>query len=245
MELALRAAEAGNVAKSAFLSVMSHELRTPLNHILGPCEYVAEELPEGDLKQMLETATKAAAHLTDLLQRILNFSELSGESGTVPRLIDDPELWLDLELQQYVELASERGFTIEISVDRKMPEQFMADEAALSGILSALVDNALRYSDPGTVRVAFSCKDAIVCLAVTDPGPALSESQKEAVFKPFHQLDMSCRRFHGGIGLGLSLCRRYADRCGGDIKVKTDPEGGNRFEFTFPLMESDSSIKES
>lgn len=238
LKVALRAAEAGNEAKSAFLSVMSHELRTPLNQILGPCEFVAEELPEGDAKQMLKLAVEAAVHLTNLVQRILEFSELGGEAGSVLRRIDDPELWFDLALQQYAARASEQGFTIEMSIDRTMPEQFMADEAALSAILSALIDNALRYSDPGTVRVTCLREDDKVCLAVADPGPALSDSQREALFKPFHQLDMSHQRSHGGIGLGLCLCRRYAARCGGTIEVKTDPEGGNRFEFTFPLIEA-------
>lgn len=234
---ALRAADAGNEAKAAFLSVISHELRTPLNHILGPCEFVAEELPEGELKQMTKTAANAAAHLTQLVQRILNFSDAGGDTGGKTLPIDDARLWMELAMQKHATTAKEQGCPLEMTVGEEIPESFLADETALSEILDALLDNALRYAAPGSVRVELKAGQAAgtLCLAVVDGGPQLDESQRKTLFEPFQQMDMSLRRVHGGIGLGLGLCRRYATRCGGTIEAKSDSGGGNRFEFVFPI----------
>jgi PAS domain S-box-containing protein len=238
---ALRAANAGNEAKAAFLSVISHELRTPLNHILGPCEFVAEELPEGELKQMVTTAANAATHLTQLVQRILNFSEAGGDTGSMPRLIDDISLWVELALQKHTALAEERGSSIEVSMEETVPESFLVDETALLEIFDGLIDNALKYTKPGPVRIELGIDTYghMLRLSVIDGGPQLDALQREALFQPFHQVDMSHRRTHDGIGLGLCLCHRYASRCGGSIEAKPDPDGGNRFEFVFPVSRVD------
>lgn len=235
METALGEARAGSEARAAFLSVISHELSTPLNHILGPCEMVAQEMPAGESKKLLENAIEAAHHLTGLVQRIIRFSELGSLTASELRILDDPDLWLELALQRHREIAAERGFSIVHSVSENFPETFGVDETALNEILSALLDNALEYASPGPIRVELSMKEGKARLAVIDPGPALSEAEKALLFKPFQQVDMSSRREHPGIGLGLCLCRRYAKRCGGSIKVKTDPGGGNRFVFIFPI----------
>lgn len=235
METALREARAGSEARAAFLSMISHELSTPLNHILGPCEMVAEEMPAGESKKLLENAIDAAHHLTGLVQRIIRFSELGSQTASELRILDDPNLWLELALQRHREIAAERGFSIVHSVSEDFSETFAVDETALNEILKALMDNALEYASPGSIRVELTMKQGKGRLAVIDPGPALSEAEKAHLFKPFQQGDMSSRREHPGVGLGLCLSRRYAERCGGSIKVKTDPGGGNRFVFTFPI----------
>lgn len=235
MEQALHEAEAGLEAKAAFLSIISHELRTPLNHILGPCELVADDLPAGASRALLENAIQAGHHLTDLVQRIIRFSELGIPSERQLRLIADPEAWLNSALQPYAGLAKKKGATLRAAVNKDFPEIFTADEAALSEILTILVDNALEYSTPGTIRVELSAELPNARLAVIDPGPVLSQAGKKRLFQLFQQLDMSHTREHPGIGLGLCLARRYADRCGGSIEVNEDPGGGNRFEFVFPI----------
>jgi len=242
LEAALRQAEAGSRAKAAFISVISHELRTPLNHILGPTELVAEDLPPGESKELLETSIKAARHLSELMLRIIRFSELGGQPESQLQQIDDPARWLECALKPYAEIAREKGSTLAAAVSPDFPEVFAADEAALAEILTILVDNAFEHAAPGSIRVELAYQQPHARLAVIDPGPALSEADKARLFQPFQQLDMSHTRQHPGMGLGLSLCRRYADRCGGSIEVNTDPGGGNRFEFVFPVSTSAPEI---
>lgn len=238
LERALQEARAGSEARAAFISVISHELRTPLNHIVGPCELVAEELPQGESRDLLETAIQAAHRLTELVQRIIRFSELSGATESEIRLIESPRLWVELAVQPYAQKATEKGYELKYSVSEDFPESFAADEAALSEILAEFLKNAVEYSHPGTIRVELSWAQTKAQLAVIDPGPAISEMEKEKLFEPFQQLNMSSTRLHQGIGLGLCLCQRYADRCGGSIALHRDPGGGNCFEFVMPARQT-------
>lgn len=238
LEAALRQAEAGSRAKAEFLSVVSHELRTPLNHILGPCELVAEELPPGESKELLVNAVKATHHLSGLVQRMIRFSELDGESGSLLHEIADPANWLDALIQPYHHIARTKGFTLLATVSQDLPNVLQADTAALSEILRLLLDNALEFSHPGTLQIELGSELPYARLVVIDSGPVIPAEQREQLFEPFQQIDMSHTREHRGIGLGLGLCRRYANRCGGSITLKPDSGGGNRFEFVFPINEN-------
>lgn len=238
LEEALRQARAGDEAKAAFLSIISHELRTPLNHIVAPCELVLEDLAPGESRDLLETAIQAAHGMTELVQRIIRFSELSGETESELHAIESPQFWLEFAVQAWAQEASTKGFKLECTVSEDFPESFAADEAALSEILEEFLKNALEYSRPGTIRIELSRAQEKARLAVIDPGPAISEIEKEKLFKPFQQLNMSSTRSHQGIGLGLCLCQRYAQRCGGSIELHQDSAAGNRFEFLFPTRQS-------
>ncbi len=242
MKRALREAQAGDEAKAAFLSVISHELRTPLNHIVGPCEMVAEEMSDRETKQLLETAIQAGHHLTELVDRIIRYSELGGQTTNELRWIEDAKIWLEMALQRHHERAKMKGFSLKYSVSEDCLETFTADETAVTEILDAFINNALEHSSPGTIRVELSSAPPNARLAVVDPGPVISEQSKKHLFQPFQQLDMSRTRSHAGIGLGLCLCRRYAERCGGSIEVKTDRDRGNRFEFIFPIATKDEYL---
>lgn len=102
-------------------------------------------------------------------------------------------------------------------------------------IISNLLSNAIKFTAAGAVTIAADAGPQGVVIAVEDQGPGLDSGQLEQLFQPFHQADNGIDRHHGGVGLGLSICRRLADLMGGHITVHTSPGAGARFVVSLPL----------
>jgi len=235
LESARSAAEAAVRAKSAFLSVVSHELRTPLNHVLGPCEFLAEELRDPEQRKLLRLAVDAGNHLLVLVERILRFSENEGHRAPRVLAVDDAALWLDLLVQRFADDARRSGHRIRTALGDRFPTAFEVDESTLGFVAGAFIDNALRFSTPGEIRVSLvRASPDTGLLTVVDGGPGVEHPIREKLFTPFFQADMSDRRNREGLGLGLALCARHAAAAGG--RVYFEPAGGgSAFAYEFPL----------
>jgi len=227
-----------NQAKDEFLGVMSHELRTPLNVTLGYLQMLQEGFL-GNLSeqqsQALGTALKHAGDLHAMIENIMQVTKL--EAGAVvvgKRLIDLVEL-LD-------ELKSKYGYPLDknVALSWQYPARLPAintDRAKLATILQNLIDNAIKFTDRGTVKISarFVVERESIELTVADTGIGIPEESLTEIFEMFRQLDSSNTREHEGVGLGLYLVRKLANLIGAKISVESTPGQGAIFTVGLPV----------
>jgi signal transduction histidine kinase len=229
-------AKAANRAKSDFLATMSHELRTPLNAIGGYVDLMDMGLrgPVNEAQRRdLNRIRAAQQHVLGLISSMLDLSRI--EAGRVsydlqPVALDSFLLGLDV-------LVAPQAATKSFTLDYIPPDPTLgalADREKLRQILLNLVSNAIRHTPSGGRITLDACEvDADhVAVRVSDTGPGIPESKREAIFEPFVQLDRTLSQPREGVGLGLSISRDLARGMGGELSVSNQPTGGACFTLT-------------
>jgi DICT domain-containing protein/signal transduction histidine kinase len=226
-------------ARSNLIAITGHELRTPLSTILVCLESLANEPDMSpELQQvMLSTALTDAERLRKLVQDFLILSRL--ESGRVEWHTEA------IDLQECVDLAlsSIRTRTqpeslpdIAVDIPDRLP-RIQADGEWLVEVLSKLLDNACKFTDPpGEIRIqAHETDEQMIEVAVSDTGRGIEPDRLEIVFDRFYQEEGALRRTTGGTGLGLAICRQIIRHLGGKIWAKSlGKDRGSTFYFTLP-----------
>ena len=225
LSLALEAAAASSQAKSQFLATMSHELRTPLNAIIGFSEILKSEAlgPLGNPRygEYVTDIHDSGRHLLSLINDVLDFSK--AEAGR----LDLREEALDLRevVTDCLRLVAPGAREAEISVSADLPAAapvVVADARRLKQIALNLLSNALKFTPAGgAVRVSLSFDNSGVTLVVADTGIGMTAQQIPIALEPFGQVDSSLSRRHEGTGLGLPLCRRFAEAHGGSLTIES------------------------
>ena len=232
-------AQEANRAKSRFISSVSHELRTPLNAIHGFAQLMQMERQMGlgsEHSDYLAEILKASQHLDQLVADVLDLSAAQAER---------PELALQMvevgpvmaECADLVRLqAQSQGLTFEL--DLPPPGvQVMADPRRLRQVLLNLLGNALKYNRPaGRVTLGYQCLAGRIRLVVEDTGLGVDAAQQAHLFEPFQRLGRENSAIQG-TGIGLSLCREFAELMGAQMGVLSEPGVGSRFWIELGLLE--------
>jgi len=248
LRTALVRAEAADRLKSAFLATMSHELRTPLNSIIGfsgiLLQGLAGELNAEQSKQ-LGMVRSSARHLLDLINDVLDLSKIEAgqlEMRCASFLLKDS---LERALAIVKPLAEAKGLGLNWEMDHDLGEM-MGDQRRVEQILLNLLNNAIKFTDSGTVGLsALLVHDDVrppgapwvpaVRIDVVDTGIGMRQEDQGSLFRPFRQIDCGLTRSHEGTGLGLAICRRLAKLMHGDIQVVSEWGKGSRFTVTLPM----------
>lgn len=237
--------EALERTRSNLIAITGHELRTPLSTILICLESLHQEpdMPVEMRKIMLDTALTDAERLRKLVQDFLKLSHL--ESGRVDW---NPE---SLGLKECIDLAISGIRThhnqnqvpdIETEVPPNLP-LVQADGEWLVELLSKLLDNACKFTDPdGKVTINAKCnQEQMVEVIISDTGRGIEPNRLYAVFERFYQEEGSLRRSVGGTGLGLAISKQIVNGWGGEIWADSPGKNqGSQFHFTIPYVEGDS-----
>jgi signal transduction histidine kinase/DNA-binding response OmpR family regulator len=226
--------------KSQFLANMSHELRTPLNAIIGLTEMLhedARDLKRAEELEPLERVLRAAHHLLELINDILDLSKIEAgrmdmhvETFAVAPLVDDV-------ITTISPAAAKNGNKITVYCPQDIG-QMHADQTRIRQALLNLVSNANKFTEQGCVTVdvarVISNGSEEITMAVSDTGIGMSSEQVGRLFQEFVQADSSTTRKYGGTGLGLSISRRFCQMMGGEITVESQLGKGSKFTMRLP-----------
>ena len=223
-------AEESDRLKSAFLANMSHEIRTPLNAIVGFSSLMVDTEDMEERRQYMDIVEENNDLLLQLISDILDLSKI--EAGT----FDFTERELDVNLlceDIVLAMRMKARPNVEILFDRHLPEcRIMSDRNRLHQVISNFVNNALKFTEEGNIRVGYDQLDeAHLRFYVADTGIGIEPEMQNEIFERFVKLNS----FVHGTGLGLSICRSIVEQLGGEIGVDSEPEKGSCFWFTLPI----------
>jgi signal transduction histidine kinase/BarA-like signal transduction histidine kinase len=229
-------AEAASRAKSEFLAVISHEIRTPLNAILGMTEVAWETSLDPKQSHCITVMERAGKNLLALFDDILDLTQIeSGQINFDNTLIDLRGLVLDA-VEIHSHKADSKGLNLHCHIEPGTADRFYGDPKRIRQILLNLLGNAVKFTDQGKVELRVSHPNPkTILFSVSDTGIGIPEEKQTIIFEPFSLADASTTRQHGGIGLGLSLCKRLVTAMQGKIRMESEVGKGSLFQFSMPL----------
>lgn len=233
--------ERANQAKDKFLATMTHELRTPLNAVIGFTGLLLMRLPgplTADQEKQLGMVETSARHLLSLINDLLDLAKIDSgnvqlESAAVPCQPLMEEVVTTLR-----GAAEAKGLRLEMQVPTDAGV-VRTDRRAVQQVLINLVNNAIKFTQAGSVSLALARVRregrSLVELAVTDTGIGISPADQERLFQPFTQVGSAAGQWQAeGAGLGLHLSRKLAELLGGRIEMHSEPGRGSRFALLLP-----------
>jgi PAS domain S-box-containing protein len=231
LRAALEDARAGIRAKDLFLAMMSHELRTPLQAVLGYADFLLHGQQDGltaEQREDIGYIHQGAGRMVALVDQMLDLSRM--EAGRLEIASEPVELAEVIEQvrQDIAPQAAAKSLAFEISVQPGLPPA-LGDPVRLRQVLLNLVDNAVKFTDQGSVRLVARSTAEGLAIAVTDTGIGISAAAQPHIFEEFRQVDGNLTRRYGGAGLGLAIGKRLAEQMGGSISVSSQPGAGSTF----------------
>lgn len=244
---AKKRAEESAVAKGAFLAAMSHEIRTPINGLMGMLEILKETNLDAMQANYLNTASRSAESLLQLLNDILDYSKI--EVGKL-ELEKVPFDWIamigEIAMMNRV-LASNKGLAFHLEIPADGTSIIIGDPTRLRQILTNLLSNALKFTHEGSILL----KAAIVnetpdnlslAISVKDTGIGIDKASQAKLFQQYQQASAETSRRYGGTGLGLAISQHLARLMGGRISLESEADKGSEFTLNvcFPKTTTQS-----
>ncbi|TKC00576.1 PAS domain-containing hybrid sensor histidine kinase/response regulator [Pedobacter cryophilus] len=239
-------------AKEMFLSVMSHEIRTPLNAVIGITNILLDEEKLEHQVQSLNLLKFSSDNLLNLINDILDFSKMEiGKMELEYKRVNIRDLIKDI-VDSLAFKTNEKGIELNYIISPDLPELVRGDKTRLYQILINLINNALKFTEKGFVKVAVAVakitkQHTFVHFEITDTGIGIPEDKFEDIFESFTQAAANTSRKYGGTGLGLTITKKLVELYSGEIKVKSILGKGSTFYFDLKFdnfKETEMEIKE-
>jgi PAS domain S-box-containing protein len=224
--------------KSAFVAMVSHELRTPLSAILGYAEIFTEQI-YGPLNEkqinMTNRIVSNTRRLLNLINDLLDQAQMEAGKLKIKYTSLKPSVLLENLHSVMDKLTADKGLVLTSELDSNMPETLTGDSARLQQILVNLVNNAVKFTEKGSIHVQISNLDENnwgIC--VVDTGQGIPKDEVKHIFDTFRQVEGTTTRVHGGFGLGLSIVKQLVNLMGGTIEVESELGKGSTFLIALP-----------
>ncbi len=219
-----------------FTTNLAHELRTPLSMVYAYLKRTQQKNHNlnDSQQEALAMAVEDAERMTQIVQDIIVLAR--ADSSSAMPFENEPLVLNDLmtEVAQMTEKFDRRSIQVRVC---PFPVRVKADRNYLMQILSHLVSNAIKYSEPSEpIILKLTQSDGWAAIEVGDRGCGISRSQQSRIFEPFYRVDPSRARSTGGVGLGLSIVRRLVERMNGSIEVRSKPNEGSTFIVKLQIM---------
>ncbi|EJM23389.1 MULTISPECIES: sensor histidine kinase [Pseudomonas] len=234
--------------KSRFLSYMSHEFRTPLGSILSINSLLADEL-DGPLSpeqhKQVAFVSSAARELSDMVDDLLDLAKIeAGRISISPAWFDMFDLFAALR-GMFRPIVDATAVDLIFEEPVGLPRLF-TDDKKLAQILRNFISNSLKFTTRGEVRVSARLEGQDkVRFAVSDTGIGIAPELHGTLFEDFSQVDSPLQKRLRGTGLGLSLCKRFAELLGGEVGVESTPGVGSSFFVIIPLAIAQENVDET
>ncbi|MDF2412202.1 transporter substrate-binding domain-containing protein [Aeromonas sp. 1HA1] len=230
-------AEQAMQVRSRFLATMSHELRTPISGMHGMLELLQMSELNEDQRYMLRNVITSTNNLLYLVNDVLDFSKI--EAGQLQLHYQDCRLSSVIcdVIRGHATLAHGKGLKVALEWAREVPDQARIDAMRVGQVLSNLLNNAVKFTELGEIRIQVSYHAEQLFIAVSDTGIGIAEEKQDRLFTPFEQVESDITRRFGGTGLGLAICHQLAQKMGGSLALESKPGQGTRLTFGFPLTE--------
>ncbi len=224
--------------KSSLLANMSHEIRTPLCSILGWTTVLNDELPESQ-RELIRLIEQSGRRLHNTLDSVLELAQLDANSKKLqPVLVDVREEVRSIAGAVQME-AETKGLALTVHVGGE-PTWTRLDVTCLRRVLNHIVDNAIKFTNAGSVSLTVDATDSTVRIDIVDTGVGISEDFLPSIFEEFTQESAGLDRDHEGNGLGLAIVKRLVDLLGGTIDVQSRRGTGSTFSITLPAASKSS-----
>ncbi len=203
-----------------FMTNISHELKTPLTTIIGYTGLLEENgADSGVFSTSVHHLRDASDRLLRMINDLIDLSSLSrSEFGIEPRSVDISALVRDITAQMSLKA---RKYNIAIHTDIPSLPEIIADPIRIKQVVVNILDNSIKYSPNGEVRVSLRQEEGAVCLEIADTGCGIPPEVLDRIFEPFFRVDKARSRNLGGNGLGLSIVKEIVEKHGGKIEIES------------------------
>jgi CheY-like chemotaxis protein len=222
------------------LADLAHEIRTPLTAILSLSELLATS-GLGERERGWANAIKSTAeHLTMFTSLIVDAARADAKGLLLRRELIRPQQFARVLAGSLAGRAEAKGLAAETHISSELPEAVIGDPLRLRAALENLIDNAVKFTKRGSVRLEVTSKPlrrgkVQLVFTVSDTGIGLTAEETGRLYRPFAQANPQIARRYGGAGLGLAFVKRVAKAMGGDLAVTAAAGGGSRFRFSAAL----------
>jgi CheY-like chemotaxis protein len=227
-------------ASEAVLAVFAHDIRTALTGILALGELLASS-NLGERERRWAAGIKGSAeHLASLTTLVIDAAKADAGSLTLQQEIFRPRRTIDALAETLTARAETKDLHVEVAIANNLPELLVGDPVRLRAALENLVDNAVKFTERGAIRLEARTAPAArgrvkLTVTVADSGIGIARADIKRLFRPFAQASAAIARRYGGAGLGLAVVKVLARRMGGDLTVTSVPGRGSRFTFSAVL----------
>ncbi|MGA8277797.1 MAG: two-component regulator propeller domain-containing protein [Rhodanobacteraceae bacterium] len=232
--------------QSAFLATMGHEIRTPLTAVLGMTELLLGTPLDQRQRDYADAIQQSGELLLRQVNDSLDLARIDAGKLTLESVPFDPCTLLREVIALELPLALRKGLTLDMSVADDAPSRVLGDALRLKQVLLNLVNNALKFTERGGVRLALArAHPHGLVVRVLDSGPGMTADVRSRLFQRFEQADDGVARRHGGSGLGLAICHELVQLMGGEIELVSEPGRGSEFVVRLPLVDVTDESKDA